>query len=262
MAQEFDSIAVYYDVLAADSARLKRETPFLEECLKSAPGLDVVDIACGTGVHALFLAEHGADVIARDLSSEMIEYSKARRPHPCIRYEIGDMRKLNCEPRDLVLCLGNSLCLLPSQEAVAETFASVSASLRPGGLFAIQIINYASTANAAPRHLINRVRCEGAEIIAVKNLVPCEDRTLLSLAFFILEQGRSVADSAILMNLSLAELDAFAERVGLRRVSLYGGFNQSQYGLSISTDLICLYKKQVPNPLGSFPGSAVETVRV
>ena len=66
----FDYVAAYYEVLSDNAARPQREGQFLAECLEQAPGRRVLDIACGTGIHAEFLAGRGADVTAADASPE------------------------------------------------------------------------------------------------------------------------------------------------------------------------------------------------
>ena len=108
----FHTIAEYYEVLSDSEARLRREGPFLAECLERAPGRRVLDVACGTGLHAEFFANLGAEVAALDLSAEMIAHARERRPHPAIHYAAGDMREPPTGPWDLAVCLGNSLSLL------------------------------------------------------------------------------------------------------------------------------------------------------
>ena len=60
MTKVFTTSAKYYEVLSDNEKRLKREGPFLKETLQQAPGLRVVDMACGTGLHAEFFAKLGA----------------------------------------------------------------------------------------------------------------------------------------------------------------------------------------------------------
>ena len=241
----FDSVAAYYELLSDNEARLKREGPFLRECLEQAPGKGVVDVGCGTGLHAWFLAELGAQVTAVDVSAEMIAYAQAHRSHEGIRYETGDMREARGGPYDLAFCLGNSLCLLPGLADVERAFASVAAALSPGGRFVAQILNYASEANREPRHRIEVKRRDNTDIVAVKSLVPRGGRTLLSLAFFALGTGpaASVSETSVLLNLTLAQLAACAENAGLRQMGVYGSYGQSEYEPSSSSDLVCIFEK-------------------
>ena len=52
--------------------RIEREAPFLRRCLEAAPEKRVVDLGCGTGEHAAFLASEGWDVLGVDHSAAQI----------------------------------------------------------------------------------------------------------------------------------------------------------------------------------------------
>jgi len=243
----FDSVAAYYEVLSDSAARLEREGPFLRECLERAPGMRVVDLACGTGLHAEFFANLGAHVTAFDLSQEMIAHARARRPHANIRYEVGDMRGLRGGPWDLALCLGNSLSLLPTLDDVEKTLQSVIAALSPGGRFVFQVLNYAAEANRQPRHRVDVKWRDGVEVVAVKSLVPHGDRMLLSLAFYAFDANaaRSVSESSVLISLTAEQVTTCATRAGFRNVTLYGGFDFTEYRPEGSSDLIGIFEKSV-----------------
>jgi 2-polyprenyl-3-methyl-5-hydroxy-6-metoxy-1,4-benzoquinol methylase len=82
----------YYDIISDPVKRLAHEGEFLLWLLEKAPGPRALDMACGTGVQALFLAGHGARLTARDIDEDMISYARSIRPHDRITYEVADMR--------------------------------------------------------------------------------------------------------------------------------------------------------------------------
>jgi magnesium-protoporphyrin O-methyltransferase len=111
--QRRSEIASYFDRTAAEAwTRLTSDAPvsriretvrqgrasmretllsYLPEDLK---GARVFDAGCGTGSMALALAERGADVLAIDLSQQMITVAQQRTPAalaPRIDFEAGDM---------------------------------------------------------------------------------------------------------------------------------------------------------------------------
>jgi ubiquinone/menaquinone biosynthesis C-methylase UbiE len=68
---------------------------FLDAFVASCePGL-IVDVGCGPGHVARYLAAHGATVEGLDLSPEMID--EARRSHPALAFRVGDMFALPYE---------------------------------------------------------------------------------------------------------------------------------------------------------------------
>ncbi len=243
--QAFMDSAAYYEALTNREQRLEREGPLLKYCLEQAPGRKVLDLACGTGLHAEFLAEAGAEVTAVDLSEGMIAHAQRRRPHPRVTYRLGDMREIDGGPWDLALCLGNSLSLLPNQEDLVTTFRRIYANLTPNGLFLTQTLNYAAESASAPRHRVERTPFEGGELVAVKNLVPCGRRTLLTLTFFDLrgEKATTVSEPALLQNWTYETLLNAAESAGFRVAEVFGGMDRRPYDAEKSPDIVLAGKK-------------------
>lgn len=70
----FDAIAEQYDRTFSSSiiGQLQRAAVWREFRKSFRAGDRILDIGCGTGVDACFLAEHGIDVIACDRSSQML----------------------------------------------------------------------------------------------------------------------------------------------------------------------------------------------
>ena len=241
----FDSIAQYYEVLSDGTGRLQREGPLLREVLAGAPGQQVADLACGTGIHAEFLAGLGAKVTAFDISSQMVEHARTIRSHRDIDYRVGDMRELHGGEWDCCICLGNSLSVLESLEQVQLTFERASDSLAPSGLFLVHVLNAFSLENQKPRHRVERRQIGDIEIVAVKNLVPEGEHTLLSLSFYAIgPDGRSsVSETAFLMNLTVEQLVDCGEKAGLKSLHLYGSFDKSEYSPDDSKDVVLVLQR-------------------
>ncbi len=74
LARAFDALAVNYDTAWTDSflGRLQREHVRRELLVTFKSGDRVLELGCGTGVDAVFLAENGVEVHALDVSPEMV----------------------------------------------------------------------------------------------------------------------------------------------------------------------------------------------
>jgi len=59
------------------------------------PGMSVLEVGCGTGYFTQELARSGADVIAIDVSPELLEIAKANCSAPNVRYEIQNACELS-----------------------------------------------------------------------------------------------------------------------------------------------------------------------
>ena len=154
----YDAFAANYDSFVDWSGRLAGELPFIEEQLRAIEAVSVVDVACGTGMHALALAQRGYAVLGVDLSPGMIERARANAAAAGmdVRFEVagfGDLartlssslpqsRKPSATGFDAVLCLGNSLPHVLNADELAQALADFAGCLRTAGLLMIQNRNF------------------------------------------------------------------------------------------------------------------------
>ena len=76
----FDAIASQYDDLFTNSliGRAQRGAVWDVACRHLRPGSSVLELNCGTGEDALFLAKCGMKVLATDISDSMIDVARSR----------------------------------------------------------------------------------------------------------------------------------------------------------------------------------------
>jgi SAM-dependent methyltransferase len=137
--REFYHSPVYYHV--AFELNRKAETDFLEACFgRFARGKvrRVVDLACGTGHHALRLARRGYRVTGLDLSAASIAFlrDEAAAERLPVTARVGDMTDFRLEePADAAICMQDSQGHLLTNEALVAHLRAVAANVRPGGLY-------------------------------------------------------------------------------------------------------------------------------
>ena len=95
------------DYMGDESNRFHRELirPYTEKLLNVKEGQKILDIACGNGNFSRRLAELGANVIAFDYSSKMVERAKLRTKDYTSRI---DYRVIDATNPDKLLELGNN----------------------------------------------------------------------------------------------------------------------------------------------------------
>jgi uncharacterized protein len=84
--------ASYADRFSDELAGLPFESWLLRRVVELADGAPVIEVGTGPGHVTAYLAEAGADATGLDLTPEMI--AEARRRHPGVQYEVGDLRRL------------------------------------------------------------------------------------------------------------------------------------------------------------------------
>lgn len=67
------------------------EEPLVRAAVGEARGLAVLDLGCGTGRHALWLAAAGADVTAVDFSPGMLAEARAKPGAASVRFVVHDL---------------------------------------------------------------------------------------------------------------------------------------------------------------------------
>lgn len=136
-----------YDRFIRWERRLAHELPLIERLLASVDAQRVLDAACGTGVHAVALAERGYEVVGADLSAGMIERARENAARAGIdgRFIVAGFGALAEEAGggfDALLCLGSSLPHVLTAEGLHTALADFGTALRPGGLLLVQNRNF------------------------------------------------------------------------------------------------------------------------
>lgn len=141
----YDALAPMFDVMTDWDARLAAEGPFLKSVLDEAGARRVLDAACGSGGHALWLARQGYEVTGADVSPVMIKLAqqKAAADGLGVPFVVSDLANLQTSTvYDAVLCLGNSLPHLLTQDDLVAALRGMAGVLRPGGALVLQNLNY------------------------------------------------------------------------------------------------------------------------
>jgi SAM-dependent methyltransferase len=120
-----------------------REVNFIEESLGVEKGAVVLDLACGTGSHAVELASRGYSVVGFDLSLAMLARAsdEAQERGQKLNFLQGDMREMAFEEMfDGIYCWSTSFGYF-DEEKNADVLARAHRALRHGGMLLIDIIN-------------------------------------------------------------------------------------------------------------------------
>ena len=119
----------------------QREITFLERCGLLTPGRRILDLACGGGRHSLAMARRGAVVTGIDLGPAAIASARrrAKRAGLTVEFVQGDLRCLEYDAAfDAATCIFGCFTEMPRQQA-QDVLRRISRSLRPGGLFVLDV---------------------------------------------------------------------------------------------------------------------------
>lgn len=140
---EYETFAFVYDEIMDDQL-YDQWLSFTQRHSKGKTNL--LELACGTGILALKLAQAGFDVTGLDLSYEMLSVASERfneafgEEDNLIQLTQGDMMDLSeVGQYDLVTCYSDSLCYMKDALEVQQVFDEVHRILNEDGRFIFDV---------------------------------------------------------------------------------------------------------------------------
>lgn len=174
VAAAYDAVAPLYDSqVQADAA--VRQVLWRHYSRLFRTGMRVLDVSCGTGIDAVFLAQRGIQVVAIDISAGMV--AELRRKvqtagvAACVQPHVMDLAAIHSwsqESFDGIISAFAGLNTVPDLAPFAQHAARL---LRPGGRLVIHMLNRCSLWDRL--HLLARGRWR-----AVRALTQRHERTV------------------------------------------------------------------------------------
>ncbi len=131
----FSEISAYYDEMYVNESHYREEVERIVRIVRqyNPTAKTILDIACGTGAQAKYLAEHYT-VTGLDLSPEMVEIAK--RKVPSGQFVVADMCNFLLNTYfDVAVNLYGSIGFAEDYEAMKASLKSVYNHLNMGGVF-------------------------------------------------------------------------------------------------------------------------------
>lgn len=200
----------------------------------------VLDAACGTGTYSLPLAEEGHGVCGLDLSQEMINLAKKKDKNKRVDYQIRNMLDVEgLGSLKTILCLGNSLAHLGSEEELHRFFVNARSHLIPFGYLVVQVVNF------------DAIMAQGATLLPIlyyENVSFCRTYTPVSVSSLRFDAeltvgGKKSSDRLWLRPLLHEELLDLFSSYGFS-VQAFGSFSLTPYEALRSPSLVLVGEKR------------------
>ncbi|MBD1849818.1 class I SAM-dependent methyltransferase [Cyanobacteria bacterium FACHB-502] len=143
----FGNYARYYNLFYRDKD-YAGEAQFIHQLLQThAPNAtSILDLGCGTGTHAILLAQQGYQVHGVDLSADMLQQANEQCTQLStdlqarLHFSQADIRQVRLNQTfDIVLSLFHVVSYQTTNEDLQATFATVREHLKPGGIFIFDV---------------------------------------------------------------------------------------------------------------------------
>lgn len=234
----YEEFSKYYDLI------FQAKKPQLDFIKKRTPKEGkILDVAAGTGNHALALGEEGYDLRAVEYDQRMLEVLEEKRKKQNLKMiaRQGDMKEIKSYyPEDFfdtLYCIGNSLVHLTTVAEIEKFLEGAYGVLKPQGTLIVQIINYDRILDQNIKGLPTIINDRDPRLKAefIRNYENMESSDLLDFhtRLIIKRNGEEKVfeNHTPLLPLRYEELKDLLEKVGFRNLETYGSFMEDDYDL-------------------------------
>ena len=216
-----------------DEARL-----FIDNILKKIniePNSKILDLACGTGRHSIYLSKKGFDVVGIDKSKKNIITAKKNENKKLIFFQQEMTKDINMQ-FNAIFNFFTSFGYVDHKYNY-DTIENISKNLKKGGLFIIDFLN---------------------QKIVRKNIVEYEEKNIENINFNIhryIENNYIIKEISFkhnktkynfkerVMLLDLKDFENYFNKNNLKIIDIYGNYKLSSFDINKSPRLILISKK-------------------
>jgi SAM-dependent methyltransferase len=212
------------------------EARFVHE-LAGGSGGKLLDVACGTGRHALAFADLGYDVTGTDLNEELLAAGRGAAGDR-VRFVQGDMCDLDVPggPFDLVTCLFDSIGYPQDDDRVVAALRSLGRHVTPEGRVVVEFLHApALVRGAAPVRVKRLALRDGRELVRVSETTLDVERMLMHVRYELWAlNGDGTAEHEVELQtnraFSVPEMRLLAATAGLQVHALVPAYAQGEIG--------------------------------
>ena len=206
----------------------------------------IIDIAAGTGNHALALAKEGYSLIATDLDENMVRIMQEKASNKkvainVLKIAMEQTNKIEIKHPDAVLCLGNSLVHLKSLEKIKLFLLDVYDLLSENGTVIVQTVNYdrvlheqITTLPILKRDSVSFIRTYSYSNgnVRFKGVLQVQD-----------ERFESEVD---LFPITSEQVCCLLQEVGFKTINIYGSYERTPFEKNSLPMIVVASKAQAP----------------
>ncbi|MBK8967471.1 MAG: methyltransferase domain-containing protein [Lewinellaceae bacterium] len=236
-ASWFDS--PYYHILyqSHDDTEARLFIDRLLQALDLPGDARILDLACGKGRHARYLAEKGFDVTGLDISPSNIVFAR-QFEHERLTFSQHDMRRpFYINYFDAILNIFTSFGYFDSDEDHIKTLANVHRGLKSGGLFLLDFFNAQWVQQNMVKHEVKSL--DGIEFHLHKTIRG--NRIYKRVEFTIGDKKLMFREQVRLF--STSDFQTMFNESGLKIIEMFGDYDLSTFQPEHSRRLILIGQK-------------------
>jgi SAM-dependent methyltransferase len=222
----FDKYSRYYDLLYRDK-NYDAEAAFVQQLIrKEAPeARSLLELGCGTGLHAAALAQRGYSIHGIDLSDEMLARARRRKSEK-LSFARGDVRELRLGRKfDGVISLFHVVSYQTVDADLRAVFATAREHLHEGGVFVFDCWYGPAVLAERPSVRVKRMEDEAIRVTRIAEPKMHADECIVDVGYQVFVEDRATKAVEQLTELHRMrylfrpEIETLAAGAGLRIVA-------------------------------------------
>lgn len=218
----FDKYAGYYDLLYHDK-NYQAEVDYIDSLLRrhKTSAQNILELGCGTGIHAAMLAAKGHSVLGVDISEGMLKRARARSHDQKIGFAHGDARDFRTDKKfDTVVSLFHVMSYQNSNADVAAAIQTANIHLDIGGHLIFDFWYAPAVLTQLPEVRVKRLENETIRVIRLAEPQHEPNRSVVHVCYEICVEDKlsneikRIHEKHSMRYFSLPEVQLFLERGG------------------------------------------------
>ena len=192
----FNEYASYYDLLYNDK-NYKKEVDYINKIIKTNfndKKIRILDIGCGTGLHANLLSSYGHEVVGIDLSEEMINLANKNKTTNT-KFYVADATNFKIDHKfDLILSLFHVFSYQNTNDKIQNYLTSIYNHLNYNGLFIFDFWYGPAVLNIKPSNKIKRLKNNNFTITRIAESItkPRENTVVINYELIIINEINTI----------------------------------------------------------------------
>ncbi len=232
--------AALYDLIYAEKP-YDSEALFVHQCLQRYGVGSVsrlLELACGTGSHALALEKFGYEITATDYSEDMLAVAKekARLKGSQVRFSLQDMTDLSVPGGlfDAAFCLFDSIGYVATNQRIRQVFRGIQKHLKPDGVLVFEFWHAAAMICHHDPVRVRRWKTHSGELLRISETSLDYAKQLSAVAYTVYELNHdgtyaTLKETQINRYFLVQEMAEWLTANGFAPVAWFAGFTDDEH---------------------------------
>jgi SAM-dependent methyltransferase len=246
----FNDYSRYYNLLYKDKD-YSAEVDYIDGLIKNhrSDAKTILDLGCGTGLHANLLSERKYSVCGVDRSEEMLSFAKKIPIKPNLTFQHGDIRTLKLNRRfDVVVSLFHVMSYQITNSDLANAFQTAYDHLEKGGIFLFDFWYGPAVLRDPPVVRIKRFGDNEINVIRIAEPLMHPNENTVDINYQMIIHSRptgltsTLEEKHVMRYFFKREIEGYLSNLNLKLLNFEEWMTQKEPGFN-SWNVVCLAKK-------------------